>query len=53
MSNEEMMAKAIREAYIEVYGVEKWNGLKNNEKDAVLHIVLNGFAKFVDKVLEA
>ena len=42
---ENMMRDSIVNAYIKVMGVEKWNGLTNEEKDAVLHLVLVGFAK--------
>lgn len=44
---EETMRNAIVNSYIKVYGAEKWNGLTNKEKDMVLHIVLNDFAKAV------
>lgn len=36
---EETMRNAIINSYIKVYGVEKWNGLTNEEKDMVLHIM--------------
>lgn len=44
---EETMRNAIINSYIKVYGVEKWKGLTNEEKDMVLHIMLNDFAKAV------
>lgn len=44
---EETMRNAIINSYIKVYCVEKWNGLTNEEKDMVLHIMLNDFAKAV------
>lgn len=44
---EEIMKNAIVKSYINVYGAEKWDGLSNEEKDMVLHIVLNDFAKAV------
>lgn len=42
---EEMMKNAIVESYIKVMGVEKWNSLTNEDKDNLLHIMVNGFAK--------
>lgn len=42
---EEMMKNAIVECYIKVMGVEKWNSLTNEDKDNLLHIMVNGFAK--------
>lgn len=47
---EEFMKTAIIESYIKVMGAEKWNGLTETEKDSLLHIMLNGFAK---PILEA
>jgi hypothetical protein len=44
---EETMRNSIVNAYIKVYGIEKWNGLTNEEKDMVLHIVINDFARYV------
>lgn len=45
---ENMMRDAIIEAYVSVMGFEKWNSLTNEEKDQVLHIMLNDFAKALD-----
>lgn len=44
---EETIKNAIVTSYIKVMGVEKWNGLTDDEKNMVLHLVLNGFAKSV------
>lgn len=44
---EEMMANAIKEAYITTYGSAKWEALTDEEKNMVLHLVLNDFAKAI------
>lgn len=44
---ENTLKDSIITAYITVYGEEKWNALSNEEKDIVLHIVLNDFAKVI------
>lgn len=44
---EEMIRESIIEAYIATYGEDKWNGLTDQQKDEVLHIVLNDFAKAI------
>lgn len=47
---ENVMKNAIVESYIKVMGTEKWNSLTNEDKDNLLHIMINGFAK---PILEA
>lgn len=47
MKFEEIMKESIIKAYIEVMGEVKWNSLTNEEKDNVLHLVLNDFAKAI------
>lgn len=47
MNEEKIMRDAIIKAYITVYGIEKWNSLTDDQKDSVLHIVLNDFAKLI------
>lgn len=42
---EEFIKSAIIESYIKVMGAEKWNSLTDTEKDSLLHIMVNGFAK--------
>ena len=42
---EETMKTAIIESYVSVMGEAKWNSLTNAEKDALLHIMVTGFAK--------
>lgn len=51
---EEMMKEAITESYIKVMGIEKYNSLTDQDKDNLLHIMVNGFVKpIVEKDLEA
>ncbi len=47
---ENVMKNAIVESYIKVMGIEKWNSLTDEDKDNLLHIMINGFAK---PILEA
>lgn len=47
MTFEEIMKDSIISAYIEVMGEVKWNSLTNEEKNNVLHLVLNDFAGMV------
>lgn len=42
---ENLLKDKIIEAYVTVYGEEKWNGLTNKEKDEVLHIAVESLAK--------
>lgn len=42
---EELMKRSIIDSYIKVMGVEKWNSLTNEEKNSLLHIMVNGFAR--------
>ena len=42
---EEMMKEAITESYIKVMGIEKYNSLTDQDKDNLLHIMVNGFVK--------
>ena len=42
---EEMMKDAIVESYIKVMGIKKWDSLTNEDKDNLLHIMVNGFAR--------
>lgn len=44
---ENMLKDEIVKAYIGTYGVANWNSLSNEEKDMVLHIVVNDLAKAV------
>lgn len=46
-TDEKIFANAVRQAYIEVYGVEKWNSLTDAQVKEVLHICLNDFAKLI------
>jgi len=41
---EERIVEMMIEAYIKVYGAEKWNSMTKNQKDEVLHIILNDMA---------
>ena len=47
---EQFMKDAIIESYVSVMGLDKWESLTDNEKNAVLHIVLNDFAKAIEEV---
>lgn len=47
---EQFMKDAIVEAYVSVMGIDKWESLTNEEKNNVLHIVLNDFAKAIEEV---
>lgn len=47
MNGFEKMVKMISDAYISVYGIEKWNSLTNQEKHDVVMIL----AKDLDKAL--
>lgn len=49
MTGFEKMVNIISEAYISVYGVEKWNSLSNKEKHDVVMIL----AKDLEKALTA
>ncbi len=42
---EEMMKRNMIGAYIKVMGKEKWESFTNEEKDALLHIMVKGFVK--------
>lgn len=42
---EEFFKDAIVKSYIMVMGKEKWDSLTNEDKDNLLHIMVNGFAK--------
>ncbi len=42
---EETMKDAIIKSYVSVMGEAKWNSLTNTEKDSLMHIMINGFAK--------
>jgi len=44
---EDFMRDSIIKAYKSVMGAEKWESLTNAEKDQVLHIMLNDFARRV------
>lgn len=39
MKNWEKTADMLRDAYIEAYGVEKWNGLDDEEKAEVVRLL--------------
>ena len=44
---EQKVKEIIINAYIEVYGEEKWRSLTEEQASEVLHILLNDFAKEV------
>lgn len=44
---ENIMKESIIKAYKSVYGAAKWEALSPAEKDTVLHVMLNDFAKRV------
>lgn len=45
MTNTEKMIDMITEAYIEVMGIEKWNGLTDQEKHDVVMIIARDLMK--------
>lgn len=47
---EQFMKDAIIKSYVSVMGLDKWESLTDNEKNAVLHIVLNDSAKAIEEV---
>ena len=44
---ENEMREMIIKAYIKVYGESKWNSLTNEQKDMVLHLIVNDIAKAI------
>ena len=42
---ENFVKNSIITSYCRTYGIDKWNTLSNNQKDAVLHIALNDLTK--------
>lgn len=42
------MIEMIKNAYITVYGIEKWNSLSDSEKHDAVMIIAKDFGKIID-----